>query len=149
MTTMMQLVQKSDDYIVSHYIAMYHMVSYDILWTISYGIQFHCTVFHAFAMLASERGLCLARHIYFIYLSTIYNETLARREMVLFCSICSSHQKSSSKNPNFDIQPIYKSVIKVNKRTIVNILPHICPPSISKLWSSEHSLRMIQGSPLE
>ena len=29
-----------------------------------YGIQFHCTVLHAIAFLASARGLCLARRLY-------------------------------------------------------------------------------------
>ena len=36
---------------------MYGMVSYDILWL-------HCMVLHAFTMLASARGLCLARRLY-------------------------------------------------------------------------------------
>ena len=36
---------------------MYGMVSYDISWL-------HCMVLHAFTMLASARGLCLARRLY-------------------------------------------------------------------------------------
>ena len=40
---------------------MYGMVSYDILWL-------HCMVFHAFTMLASARGLCLARRLYTSYI---------------------------------------------------------------------------------
>ena len=41
---------------------MYGMVSYDILWL-------HCMVLHAFAILASARGLCLARRLYTSYLN--------------------------------------------------------------------------------
>ena len=53
---------------------MYGMVSYDILWL-------HCMVLHAFTMLASARGLCLARRLYTsssIYIAIYCNITFNR-----------------------------------------------------------------------
>ena len=44
-------------------LVMYGMVSYDILWL-------HCMVLHAFTMLASARGLCLARRLYTSWIFT-------------------------------------------------------------------------------
>ena len=51
---------------------MYGMVSYDILWL-------HCMVLHAFTMLASARGLCLARRLY-----TTYNNMSLKQFMLLW-----------------------------------------------------------------
>ena len=47
----------------------YCMVLHCIVW---YVIQFHCTVLHANALLASARGLCLARRLYTSYYVMMY-----------------------------------------------------------------------------
>ena len=52
---------------VLHGIALYVMVSHSFH-VLSYGIAWYCIVSYGIALLASARGLYLARHLYLLYL---------------------------------------------------------------------------------